>query len=252
VTFDPVTLGLLIAILSVAAFVNGTIGLGYALLGVNALAVVLGAKDAVIVISLLAPILSSVQAWYHRVHAPIWRRLRSLLAGAFVGSVGGALLLTILPAPAISLALGLFTLWYVYTAFRVDRPPMTGVAERRLAPVVGLVAGTTNGAVGASGPILGAYLSAIGLRGPEFAFGISLVFFSMSLVRLGTLAVLGQYTIALVVAAAVLVLPSLGAQRLGFWLQRRVPVRTLYRLVLLVLLVGSLNLIWRGLSGLLA
>jgi uncharacterized membrane protein YfcA len=252
VTLDPLTLGLLIAVVSVAAFINGTIGLGYALLGVNALAVVLGAKDAVIVISLLAPILSSVQAWYHRAHASTARRLRSLLLGAFIGSLAGVFLLIVLPAPAISLALGLFTVWYVVTALRVERPPMTGGAERRLAPLVGFVAGTTNGAVGASGPILGAYLTAIGLRGAEFAFGISLVFFSMSLVRLGTLAVLGQYTLALVVAAAVLVLPSLGAQRIGFWLQGRVPVRTLYRLVLLVLLVGSLNLIWRGLTGLLA
>jgi uncharacterized membrane protein YfcA len=249
---DPVTLIALIGVISIAAFVNGTIGLGYALLGVNALALVLGAKDAVIVISLLAPVLSSVQAWYHRVHAPTARRLRSLLVGAFVGSVIGANLLVVLPAPAISLALGLFTLWYVASALRKERPPMTGGAERRLAPLVGLVAGTTNGAVGASGPILGAYLSAIGLRGPEFAFGISLVFFGMSLVRLGTLAVLGQYTVALALAAVVLVLPSLGAQRIGFWLQRRVPVRRLYRLVLLVLLVGSLNLIWRGLVGIMA
>jgi uncharacterized membrane protein YfcA len=252
VTIDPLTLVLLIGVISIAAFINGTIGLGYALLGVNALAVVLGAKDAVIVISLLAPVLSSVQAWYHRVHAPIWQRLRSLLVGAFVGTFAGAYLLFVLPAAAISLALGLFTLWYVATSLRVDRAPMAAHAERRLAPLVGLVAGTTNGAVGASGPILGAYLTAIGLRGAEFAFGISLIFFAMSVVRLGTLAVLGQYTAALVVAAAVLVVPSLGAQRIGFWLQGRLPVRTLYRLVLLVLLVGSLNLIWRGLAGLLA
>jgi uncharacterized membrane protein YfcA len=251
-SIEPLTLVVLIVVVSIAGFVNGTIGLGYALLAVNALAIVVGAKDAVIVMSLITPVVSGLQAWYHRVHAPIWRRLWSLLVGAAVGNVIGTNLLIILPTAAISLALGAFTLWYVITALRAERPPMGGRAERRLAPIVGLVAGITNGAVGAAGPVLGAYLSAIGLRGQEFAFGISLVFFTMSLVRLGTLAVLGQYTSTLALAALVLIVPSIASQRVGLWLQARMPIRTLYRLVLVILGVASLNLIWRGLAGLLA
>jgi uncharacterized membrane protein YfcA len=246
---DPLTIVLIVLAVSVAGFVNGTIGLGYALLAVNALALVLGAREAVIVLSLITPIVSGLQAWHHRIHAPLWRRLASLLVGAMVGNVIGANLLVILPAAVISLALGLFTIWYVVTAVRAERPPLAGRTERRLAPLVGLVAGITNGTVGAAGPVLGAYLSAIGLRGAEFAFGISIVFFAMSIVRVASLAALGQYTVPLVVGAVLLVAPSIAAQRLGLWVQARTATRTLYRLVLVVLFVAGINLIWRAVSA---
>jgi uncharacterized membrane protein YfcA len=245
-SLDPLTFVLLVLAVSAAGFVNGTIGLGYALLAVNALALVLGAREAVIALSLITPIVSGLQAWYHRVHAPLWQRLTSLIAGALVGTIIGANLLVILPAAVISLALGVFTIWYVVTAVRAERPPLAGRTERRVAPLVGLVAGVTNGTVGAAGPVLGAYLTAIGLRGAGFAFGISLVFFAMSVVRVASLAALGQYTIPLVFGALLLVLPSIAAQRVGLWFQARTATRTLYRLVLVVLSIAGLNLVWRA------
>ena len=54
-----------------------------------------------------------------------------------------------------------------------------------MAPVAGFFSGMTNGALGASGPVAGSFLLAIGLRGREFIFGISLVFVFQAAFRIG-------------------------------------------------------------------
>ena len=249
-TDDPLLVAILVGTVAVAAFINGTIGFGFALLAVNGLAVVLGARDGVVVMSLLAPFVSGLQLINHRAFAPPWRRLRSLLAGAIVGSVVGTQLLVVLPGSVISMALGLFTLWFVARSIRGERPPMGDRTERRLGPLVGFVGGVSNGTLGASGPIFGTYLTAIGLRGRDFAYAIALVFFLMSTLRIGLLAALDVYSQPLVVIAGVLLVPSLGVQLIGLHFRGRLPAAAIYRGVLVALGVGGATLIWRGIEGL--
>jgi uncharacterized membrane protein YfcA len=94
--------------------------------------------------------------------------------------------------------------------------------------------------------VFGTYLTAIGLRGPDFAFAISMAFFSLSLARIGLLVALDQYTSLLVAVGFGLAVPSIVAQRVGLWLKGRVPDGILYRAVLVVLFVAGLNLLWRA------
>jgi uncharacterized membrane protein YfcA len=243
---EPLTLVLLVALIALAAFVNGTIGFGFALLAVNALALVLDAKTGVIAMSVITPVVSGMQVVHHRTHRPPTRRLASLLVAGLVGSAIGAQVLVSLPATAISLALGVFTIWFAVRSLRAEPLPIGGARERWLGPVAGLIGGISNGALGASGPIFGSYLAAIGLRGREFAFAISIVFFSMSMVRVGVLAALDQFTTTLVLIGLALTVPSILAQSLGLWFQGRVPARTLFRGVLVVLLLAGLNLLVRA------
>lgn len=248
---DTAVLAALIAAVLGAGFVSGTIGFGFALVAVNVLAVALGAKPGIVVISLIAPVMSGTQLWHFRGHAAGWTRFRALLAAALVGSLIGAQLLILLPGALISLALGLFTTSYVVTQLRAERPALATTTERLVAPVAGLVAGISNGSLGASGPILGTYLTAIGLRGGAFVFAISLTFFGMALVRGSLLALDGLYTVALVVTAVVLVMPAWLGQRVGFWLRGRLRAELLQRVILLVLLAAAADLLVRGAQGLL-
>jgi uncharacterized membrane protein YfcA len=77
-------------------------------------------------------------------------------------------------------------------------------------------------------------------------------FFSLSLVRIGVLGALGQYTMELVAVGLGLALPSILAQQAGLWFKGRLPERTLYRAVLAVLFVAGLNLLWRAIGSLAA
>ncbi len=251
-TVDPLAATALVALILLAAFINGTIGFGFALLAVNALALVLDARNGVIAMSAITPMVSGLQSWHHRRHLPIVRRLRTLLIWALAGNVIGTVLLVNLPAPVISLALGLFTVWFAIDSLRRDRPPVSGAAERRLGPVAGVVGGISNGALGASGPIFGTYLTAIGLRGTEFAFAISIAFFVMSILRIGLLATFGQYTVALLVLSLTLAVPAILGQRVGFWYRGRLSTRTLHRAVLVLLLLAGANLVVRAVLGFLA
>lgn len=244
-TFDvPLIVGL-VALLSVAAFINGTIGFGFALLAVNALAAVLDAKTGVIVMSVITPITTGLQSWHHRDRRAVLPRLRAMMAASLLGSVLGTQLLVILPAQAITFALGLFTIWFALRSIRAERPPMALSTERWLGPIAGTIGGISNGALGASGPVFGSYLTAIGLRGADFAFAISIAFFVMGILRIGLLAALNQYTMTLVGIGLALAVPTVLGQRVGFWFHGRAPTRTLYRAVLIVLFVAGINLLVR-------
>ena len=249
---EPPTLVALVALIGLAAVINGAIGFGFALLAVNALAVIVDARNAVIVMSILAPIVSGFQLWHHRDRRGLAARLRVLIGAGVAGTLVGTQLLVLLAPAVISLALGLFTLWYVLDSLRTERPPLAGATQRWLAPVAGLIGGTSNGAIGASGPVFGTYLTAIGLRGADFAFAISLAFFTMSIARVGLLVALGQYSQVLLVVGFGLAVPAILAQRVGLWYKGRLPERTLYRAILVVLAVAGLNLLWRAAGALLA
>ena len=73
-----------------------------------------------------------------------------------------------------------------------------------------------------------------------------MAFFSLALVRIGVLAALDQYTIELIAVGLALAVPSILGQQVGLSFKGRLPERTLYRAVLLVLLVAGLNLLWRA------
>lgn len=242
---DPLVLVLLLVVL-LAAVVNGTIGFGFAILAVNALAFVLGAREGIVVQSLLSVPLAVLQLVHHREMASGTRRIALVLATAVVGSLVGARLLTVLPGPALSLGLGLFTAWFAFERLRTERPPISAGVERRFAPIAGFSAGVANGALGASGPLLGTYLTAIGLRGRDFAFAINLGFCTMGIARAATLAWFGQYSPTILGLGLLLLVPSVIGQRLGFWFQGRLPATTLQRAILVALLVASANLLFRA------
>jgi uncharacterized membrane protein YfcA len=251
VTIEPLLLAALIASLFAGGLINGLIGIGFSLLVVNVLAAVLGTKSGIIVLSLLAPFPSGFQMWRTRAYWPTWIRLRSLLAGAVAGSIVGAPLLVLLPVWVISIGLGLLTVQFVLDqAFRRS-PPISAGVERRLAPVVGFFSGLSNGAIGAAGPVAGSFLLSLGLRGPEFVFGISTVFTFVSGLRLILFGVAGQYTSELVLLGLGLLVPAMGGQAVGLRLQGRADDTFFRRLLLLVLFVSSVSLLLRGGQGML-
>jgi uncharacterized membrane protein YfcA len=247
---SPVILFVLVVAMFGSGFVNGTIGFGFALLAVNVLAAILGTKDGILTLTLMTPAVSGLQLWHHRDDRAISRRLRILTLTALVGVILGSEILVYLPGAIISLALGLLTVFDVIVELRGRRPPLASGTERRLAPVAGFVGGVSTGALGASGPVFGSYLVAIGIRGGEFAFAISAVFLSMSIVRNGVLSLLGQYTLAMGALALLLLVPTFTGQSIGFWLRGRLPAHMIERAVLILLLVASVNLVYRGIAGL--
>jgi uncharacterized membrane protein YfcA len=249
---DPLLLVLLVMAVFAGGIANGLIGLGMALFVVNALAAALGPKNAVVAMSILSPVTAGLQIVINRGAAGILPRLLPVLAGALVGTIFGAQLFVLLPAWVIALALGLFTVQFVVDQWRGERPQLAANRERMFGPFAGFVSGTTNGSIGASGPVIGSFLLAIGLRAREFVFGISTVFFFQSSIRAGMFVLFDQFTAPVVITGVVLLAPALLGQQVGLRLRGRLDPLTFKRIILVVLFISSLNLIARGLDGLLA
>lgn len=232
-----------------AALVGGVVGFGFSLLGIAALTLVLDPKTAVIVFSIAAPVLSLLQLQHHWSERAVVGRLRTVLVFAAIGSVLGTSLLVVLPSWLLSIALGLFCLFYVAMSLRRERPPMDPRTERMLGPVVGLGAGMFNGSLGASGPVVGSYLHALGLYKRQFAFAISSVFVLMGVVRATSLAVLGAYTASTFLVGASLFVPAAIGQQIGFSVQTRLDHRGFELAVLGLLILSALNLLIKGFQG---
>ncbi len=246
---EPHVLVILVVLILLGAMVNGLVGMGFALLAVNIIAFALGSRDAVIVASILTPVTSGIQLYANRSVAHTWIRLRTLLLGALVGTAAGALLLVVMPIWLISIALGLFTLQFVWDSLHRDRPQMAAGRERRLAPFAGFVSGMTNGSLGASGPVVGSFLLAIGLRGKEFIFAISLVFVFQGVIRDSVFLVNGQYTGPFLLTSLALLVPALVGQQFGLRLRGRLDAKMFQRILLTVLGISALNLLIKGVSG---
>jgi uncharacterized membrane protein YfcA len=232
-----------------AAIVNGVAGLGFGLVASAFTAVIVDPRLAVLLLGLVTPVTNVQQMLLHRRYAGVVRQLVALLSGATLGVVLGATLLATLPIPVLSLFFGGFTLWYVMTEFRRDAIAVPRRPSAAVAVAVGAVAGVTNGVIGASGPVLGSYLSALGLLPRQFIFGLASAFFAMSVLRIAFLIALGQYTTPTLLLSAALIVPALLGQATGFFLQRRLATETFRRVVLAVLAVAGVALLIRGIGG---
>ena len=117
-----------------------------------------------------------------------------------------------------------------------------------LSPLVGLTAGICNGSIGVSGPVVGSYLLALDMPAASFTFTVSLMYCSMSLLRLIGLSALGEVGQAQLAMGLGLLALALVGQRVGFWLQRRISQQSFERAVLGVMLVAGVGLIGRALA----
>ena len=239
---------LVIAML-VAGTVSGITGFGVGIVGSIALAILVGPKQAIILVSIVSSFAATMQVLKYRAGLPQVGRLTSLLAAAFVGAIGGSFVLVLLPYSALAILLGVFTLLYVTASFAGFRPAVTPGAEKVLSPTVGLLAGLVNSSVGSSGPVLGPYLLALGLEQGVFVVCLSVIFLVMGIVRIVTLAALQQYTGPVVGAGVGLFVPTIAGQLAGFWLAARIPKHVFERLILALLAIAATYLVVRGLQA---
>ena len=232
----------------VAGAVNGATGLGFAIVSGSVLALVMDAKTAVVMLSVMVPVLSMIQLFRHRAEVKHIRRLLPIFVGGLVGVPVGTYLLAILSPSAVTLCLGVFTVVYVLTSVFKLRLAVAPRWEPLCSPLVGLTGGISSGAIGVAGPILASYLLALNVPAGTFVFSLAMMFEANSLTRLLSLITLQQLTPALLGLSLGLIPPAVLGLLTGMWLQSRLPRKGFQRAVLAVLFVNGINLILRGLG----
>jgi len=192
-------LALLCAVVAVAAFVQGTTGLGFALILAPVLVIVAPGLVPVTILALTVP-LNVYVAWRER-RALDWRGAGWVTVARIAGTFGGLWLLATLSAKGLSIAIGGATI--VASVATLVAPTFAPGAKSFL--VAGLVTGIAETATGIGGPPLALvyqHRPAATLRST-----IALCLLVGQLVSLGVLTLAGrahaeQFTAALLLAPA--------------------------------------------------
>lgn len=228
----------LCAVVAFASFVQGSVGVGFALVVAPVMSLFVPALMPATLLILMLP-LNAYVAWRER-GALDYRSCAWVSGGRLLGTLGGLWVLAVLSARALNLAIGISTIaaaavTLVMPAFRANRGAYTAA---------GLVTGVTETATGIGGPPLALvyqHHSPAAMRAT-----VALCFLIGELISLAFLLQTGRVA-GPQLAGALQLLPALG---LGALLSRfahhRIDARSLRAFVLLFAIVSGAVLILRA------
>ncbi len=164
--------------------------------------------------------------------------------GAVFGALAGGSLAVNLPAPLVRIGLGLFVLWMVWS-----RAPRFAHAPKRAMAVAGFVATGLSMVFGATGPIGGAVLSALGLDRQAFVASQAVTALTMHVFKIAVFGLLGFAFAPWAGLIVMMVVSGFAGTLIGTRLLARMPdtaFRTGFRAIMSAL---ALILVWRGIAG---
>jgi uncharacterized membrane protein YfcA len=180
----------LAAVVAAAALVQSVSGFGFALLSVPLMALLIDAKDAVVVAALFGLASSTVLAT--RVHhGVVWPVARRMLASAALGMPLGLVVLLTVDERVLRLIIAVAVLAFVGLLLAGATVRGSG---RGVDLVSGFVSGVLNTSVSTNGPPLVLALQARGLTPVEFRGTISVVLVGSSIVGNVLLGAAGRWT----------------------------------------------------------
>ena len=247
---DAITLLLAFSVVVVGGFIKGATAFGFPLFTTPLMAALIGPKAAVVVL-VLPVLVSNIIVLLTRRAAPgTARRLVPMLLPLVPATVVGSVLLARADGTVVAVVVGAVGLAFAALSLRRSALRVRPRAERWLAPLFGLVSGLLHGASGISGPVVVAYIDALGLNPRAFAYSVTVLFTATGLMQSVTYVGLGLFSPGLLGLSLLLVPAGLVGQQVGFKVQDRIaPAR--FRLIVLGLVaLASANLVLRGLGSL--
>ncbi|HSK40927.1 MAG TPA: sulfite exporter TauE/SafE family protein [Arenibaculum sp.] len=238
------TLALIGLALGAGSLVKGATGMGLPLIATPILAASLGVPRAIAIMTVPILVTNAWQIWRYRFHASGMGFLKNLLVTGALGVGIGTWLLTAIPERHLSLALGLLMVGYIgLTLGRADFRASERVS-RAIAPIVGLAAGTLQGATGISSPIAATFIHAMRLRREAHVFAVSSLFLLLSVTQVPALMVAGIMSTSRLLEGIIALVPVAAMLPVGNWLGGRLSRRTFDRVILGLLAVIAADLIW--------
>jgi uncharacterized membrane protein YfcA len=232
----------------VGSFVKSVTGMGFPLIAIPILTLFIGVEDAVVVIAIpniFANFLLCFGVREERKHA---RDLRALIVAAILGAIAGTLVLVEAPEEPLLLGLAASVFIFVVQRWRSPEPTLTPATSRRWAPVAGVLAGFSHGAVGVSGPIVAMWVHGYRLSKNAYVFSVTSLFLVAGLAQLVVLVSTGQFRREHLIASSVALLATLCMLPVGTRMRSRIGGRLFDRLILGLLVLSGAALVMRALS----
>jgi uncharacterized membrane protein YfcA len=230
------------------AFVKSVTGMGFPLLAVPLITLAVGIEDAVVIVSAPNAVANAALCWQARDGRAETRDLPVLVSTSFAGAFLGTFLLVTLPEEPLLILLATTIVVFVVNYLRSPELRLRASTTRRWSPVVGAVAGVMQGALGVSGPVVGAWMHGYRLRSQAYVFSVTMIFGVAGTVQLLLLTANGEYTADRSMAAALALVPVVVVLPIGMRWRRRLGGRGFDLAVLGVLLLSGVALVVRVLG----
>ena len=241
-----------LAIVMTAVILGGLIksitGMGFAIVVIPVVTVVTSLEDAVAIIAIPNLVLNGALAYQARAAWSETRDVPRLVGFGIVGAIGGTLLLFAVPEAVLLVPLVLLIWLYIFSAQRNPTRELAVEQSHRWSPAVGVAAGVAQGAVGISGPIVGAWVHAYRLPKQAAVLSLTMLFLLTGMAQLVVLVAAGAYDRERLVLALSTGVPMLVTMPAGVWIRDRISTEAFGRAVLGVLALSSVALLYRLLS----
>jgi len=172
------------AALLFAAFVKGTVGMGFPLIATPMVTLLLDIRTAVTILLIPNILMDTTQVFRGTFPREIFRRFIWLLFSTLVGVFLGTQALINLPLWFLNLSLGIVILVFVAFSLLRFEQSISPRLEAWLSPPVGFVGGFLNGMTNAAGPVYAMYLYSLKLSKAEFVKSNASIFFIAKITQL--------------------------------------------------------------------
>jgi hypothetical protein len=240
-----ISLGLLASAMlaiGIGALAKGITGVGLPILAVPVLASFTSVEEAVVLMVLPSVAANGWLIITHRKWA-VLRRHRSFLISGLAGGVLGTWLLSILNDHWLKLILAIWLGIYLLQYFSRQSYDRYFSGHDGMGPVLGIAAGTVQGASGISAPIVAPYFHANGLTREAYAFATAFTFLLFSGAQIATMIRLDLLTPERTIVGLIAVVPTLLFTQLGIRWARRISETTFQRILLALFVAMELKLL---------
>ena len=232
----------ILAAIAVGAFFKGITGVGLPLFAVPAIASFSSVEDAVVIMVLPTAAANLFLAISHRKHLNLLAEHRSFLVGGAVGGVIGTVFLATFDDRWLRLVLVTWLALYLVQYFLGNAFARLFQVRGRLGALLGVFAGTAQGATGVSAHVVSPYFHNADIEPVAYAFLVAsafLVFGVSQSIAVAASPLLTETRLWLGLAALV---PTLLFTRVGIALAPRVSTRLFSNLLLGVFVLLELKL----------
>jgi uncharacterized membrane protein YfcA len=237
--------GLELAIVLVAVVIGSiskaVTGMGLPVIVIPIAALFVDIGDAVVVIALPNLLANGVLAARERRQYAATRHLPVLAIAGVIGAAIGTILFVNVPDEPLVIALIVAIGIYIAVFFLKPDLHTTPAMSARWSPIIGGVAGTFQGAIGISGPIVGSWIHSFRLPRGAHILSVTSLFFVTGATQLAILIASGELG-GRIVATLLACIPVLATIPIGTQLRDRVSVRNFDLAIVAMLAVSSVAL----------
>lgn len=234
---------IVLAAISIGALIKGMTGIGLPLIAVPAIASFASVEEAVVL--MIIPIFGS-NVWlvsnHRRFHNSLRQHLPFLVAG-FAGGIIGTFLLVALDDRILKLVLAAWLALYLIQYGLGDVLRSVFRARGAAATVVGLIAGSLQGATGMSAHIVAPYFKGRQVSPEGYAFLVASAFLVFSFAQLSTAASTGLFTTERLALGLLALLPTLLFTRIGIGLAGKISEAVFQKILIAIFLLMEIKLI---------